>query len=134
MIRTCSTYAKNHNLSFITHDNPRKNKTKWMAFLKKKQNLKNLALDDKKLPWVNSLKHLGVTLTYTVVDMGEDILERRAQYIAKNNELTHEFHYAHPSTKVFANNIFHTQFYGAPLWDLFFPSLPKTRENLEQVS
>ena len=56
MIRTCSTYAKNHE-----HDNPRKNKTKCMAFLKKKRKLKNLALDAKKLPWINSLKHHDTT-------------------------------------------------------------------------
>ena len=35
IIHTCSTYAKNHNQSFSTHDNPRKSKTKCMAFLKK---------------------------------------------------------------------------------------------------
>ena len=55
--------------------------------------------------------------------------EKRAQYIAKNNELTQEFHYAHPSTKVLASNIFNGHFYGAPLWDLFsqaFQKLEKT--------
>ena len=34
----------------------------------------------------------------------------RVQYIAKNNELAQEFHYAHPSTNVFANKIFNTHF------------------------
>ena len=53
MIHTCSTYAKNHKLPFSTHDNPRKSKTKCMAFLKKKRDLKKLALDDKELPWYN---------------------------------------------------------------------------------
>ena len=124
MIHTCSTYAKNHNLSFSTHDNPRKSKTKCMAFLKKKRDLKKLALDDKQLPWVNSVKHLGTTLT-DILDMGQDLLQKRAQYIAKNNELTQEFYYAHPSTKVLANNIFNTHFYGAPLWDLFSPAFQK---------
>ena len=87
-IRTCPTYAINRNLSFSTHVNPRKSKTKCIAFLKKKRNLKKLALDEKKLPWVNSLKHLGTILTDAVDDMGQDILEKRAQYIAKNIELT----------------------------------------------
>ena len=57
--------------------------------------------------------------------MGQDILEKRAQYIAKNNELAQEFHYAHRSTKVFANNIFNIHFYDAPLWDLFSPAFQK---------
>ena len=35
------------------------------------------------------------------------------------NELSQEFHYAHPSTKVKINNIFNTHFYGSQLWDLF---------------
>ena len=58
-----------------------------MAFLKKKRDLKKLALDDKELPWVNSVKHLGTTLT-DIVDMGQDLLQKRVQYIANNNELT----------------------------------------------
>ena len=62
MIHTSS----NHNPSPSTHGNPRKSKTKCMAFLKKKRDLKKLALDDKELPWVNSVKHLGTTLTDTV--------------------------------------------------------------------
>ena len=124
MIHTCSTYAKNHNLSFSTHDNPRKSKTKCMAFLKKKRDLKKLALDDKELPWVNSVKHLGTTLT-NILNMGQDLLQKRAQYIAKNNELTQEFYNAHSSTKFLANNIFNTHFYGAPLWYLFSPAFQK---------
>ena len=80
IIRTCSTYAKKHNLSFSTHDNPKKSKIKCMALLKKKWNLKKLALGDKKLRWVNSVKHLGTTLTDVLDDMGQDILAKRAQY------------------------------------------------------
>ena len=37
-----------------------------------KRNLKNLALDDRKLPWVNSLNHLGTILTDAVDHMGQD--------------------------------------------------------------
>ena len=71
------------------------------------------------------MKHLGTTLTDAVDEMGQNILEKLAQYIPKNNELTREFHYEHPSTKVFANNIFNTQFYGAPLWHMFSPAFQK---------
>ena len=62
-MRKTTTYCSS------THDNPRKSKTKGMAFLKKKWDLKKLALDDKELPWVNSVKHLGTTLT-DILDMG----------------------------------------------------------------
>ena len=29
-----------------------------------------------------------------------------------------EFHYAHPKTKIWANYVFNTSFYGSPLWDM----------------
>ena len=57
--------------------------------------------------------------------MGQDLLQKRAQYIDKNNELTQEFYYAHSSTKILANNIFNTHFYDVPLWDLFSPAFQK---------
>ena len=60
--------------------------------------------------------------------MSQDLLQKRAQYIAKNNELTPEFSYAHPSTTVLANNIFNTHFYGAHLWDLFSPAFQKLKK------
>ena len=39
MLDTCEEYANEHNLTFSTNDNPNKNKTKCMAFLKKKRTL-----------------------------------------------------------------------------------------------
>ena len=129
MINTCSEYAKYHNLSFSTNHDPNKSKTKCMGFLKKKRILRNMQLDNKNLPWVNSVRYLGTTITDTLDDMNQDLLEKRAQYIAKNNELMQEFHYAHPYTKIMINNIFNTHFYGATLWDLFsssFVRLEKT--------
>ena len=128
MISSCADYAKKHNLTFSTHDNPIKSKTKCMAFLKNNRTLRNMTLHGKKLPWTNSVKHLGVTITDKLNNMSQDILEKRAQYIAKNNELMQEFYFAHPETKTTINDIFNTHFYGAPLWDLFSTSF----QNLEK--
>jgi len=50
-------------------------------------------------------------------------------FIARNNELRQEFHYAHYKTKIQINNIYNTSFYGAPLWDFSsrnFVKLEKT--------
>ena len=47
-----------------------------MSFLKKKRILRNMKLNDKKLPWVNSVKHLGTTITDALNDMGQDLLEK----------------------------------------------------------
>ena len=96
-----------------------------MAFLKNKRQLRELSLNDKNLPWVNSLKHLGTTVTNEFNRTSQDTIEKRGQYIAKNNELTQEFHYAYPTTKSMLNNIYNTHFYGAPLWDLFSDQFQK---------
>ena len=132
MINTCSRYAKTHNLTFSTHENPTKSKTKCVAFLPKKRNLKSLNLNGKPLPWVESVKHLGTTITSTNTggcSLDQDLIEKRARYTAKNNELRQEFHYAHPKTKVWINNVYNMSFYGAPLWDISsrnFERLEKT--------
>ena len=61
--------------------------------------------------------------------MDQDLLEKRATYIAKNNELNQEFHYAHPKTKVWINKVFNTSFYGAPLWDMFSKNFEKLEKS-----
>ena len=76
-----------------------------MAFLKKKRDLKKLALDDKELPWVNSVKHLGTALT-DILDMGQDLLQKLAQYIAKNNELTTHTHLQKSWQIIYSTHIF----------------------------
>ena len=96
MINTCSSYAKSHNLKFSINDNPTKSKTKCMAFLQQNRKLDELVLDGKPLPWVGSVKHLGTTITNAFGGrLDQDLLEKRAQYIAKNNELNQEFFYMH---------------------------------------
>ena len=68
MLKVCENYAAEHNLRFSTDVNPRKSKTKCMAFLLKKHKLRNLKLCGNELPWVDTGKHLGMRL-----DSGSDI-------------------------------------------------------------
>ena len=130
MIDTCASYAKQHNLSFSTHEDPKRSKTKCIAFQRRKRVLASLELNGKDLPWVKSVKHLGSTITDDIKHiMKQDVVEKRAIYIAKNNELVQEFHFAHSTTKIWANHVFNTSFYGAPLWDMSsreFQKLEKT--------
>ena len=119
MIDTCVEYASKHNLVFSTNDDPKKSKTKCMSFLQKKRPLKDMTLYGKKLPWVDYFRHLGNTIVNNIDGMSQDILEKRAQYIAKNNELVQEFSFAYPSTKCLINNIFNTHFTGSSIWNLF---------------
>ena len=130
MVDTCSTYAKEYHLTFSTNENPAKSKTKCMAFLSTERNLRNITLNGKELPWISSIKHLGSTITNNFrCRMGQDTGEKRAAYIAKNNELNQEFHYAHPRTKIWVNNIYNSSFYGAPLWDLFSRDFEKLEKS-----
>ena len=108
MLNTCADYASEHNLTFSTNEDTKKRKTKCMAFLHKKRYLKELTLCGKKLSWVEYVKHLGNTIVNNVDDMSQDAAEKRAQYIARNNELLQEFSFAHPNTKCLINNIFNT--------------------------
>ena len=123
MLKTCEEYAVDHNLQFSTHPDPQKSKTKCMAFtLRKNRNTNSLmevTLCNNKLPWVNSLKHLGSVITNAQNIVTDDTMQKRAIYINRNNELCQEFYFAHPRSKVDINNIYNTSFYGCVLWNLF---------------
>ena len=119
MIKSCGEHARSLNLSFSTNANLMKCKTKCMAFLNQERELKNITLVGKDLPWVRTAKHLGCKIGDKICGLNDDLMEKRATYINKVNELTQEFHFAHPLTKVGINNIFNSHFYGSALWDLF---------------
>ena len=120
MLGICEGYADEHNLQFSTDPNPRKSKTKCMAFSPRKtEELDQLVLRGNKLPWVNTLKHLGTIITNRKDMVTDDIMQKRAIYINRNNELNQEFYFAHPATKVKVNNIYNTSFYGCVLWNMF---------------
>ena len=119
MIQNCEEHTRSLNITFSTHENPKKCKTKCMAFLDKEREMRNITLDGKDLPWVTSAKHLGCRMTNTSGALTKDIMEKRAIFINRVNELNQEFYFAHPLTKVRINNVFNSYFYGSPLWNLF---------------
>ena len=119
MLQVCEEYAFVHNLKFSTDPNPAKCKTKCLAFVARDRPLKHVQLCGNPLPWVSQGKHLGNTVENKMNGMKKDILNKRANYIAKNNELMQEFHFAHPKTKVVINQIYNGHFTGSPLWNLF---------------
>ena len=119
MIKICEDYAKAHNLQFSTNRDPKKCKTKCLAFLRKERPLPPMYLCGDPLPWVSSGKHLGITIGNKIDGMKTDILIKRAEYINKNNEILQEFGSSHPSTKILLNSIYNSHFSGSCLWDLF---------------
>ena len=48
-------------------------------------------------------------------------LQKRAQYIEKNNSIIQEFYFAHPLAKIKLNNIYNCHFSGSPIWNIFSP-------------
>ena len=119
MISVCEEYAASHNLRFSTDKDPKKCKTKCLAFLQKTRPLPSMILCGNPLPWVSSAKHLGITISNKMDGMKTDILIKRASYIDKNNEILQEFGFSHPNTKIKINSIYNSHLTGSCLWDLF---------------
>ena len=119
MLNICEEYAGSHNLKFSTDPDPRKCKTKCMAFVQTERPLPQVRLCGNPLPWVTHGKHLGNTIENKMNGMKMDIRTKRANYIEKNNEIIKEFSYAHPRTRNDVNRIYNNHFTGSPLWDLF---------------
>ena len=111
-------YAASHNLKFSTDPDPRKCKTKCLAYLKKPRELPSKKLCGNPLPWVDYVKHLGITVTNSIDGCLKDIMAKRAQYIQRSNELLQEFHFAHYSTKLKLNSVYNSHFSGSNCWDL----------------
>ena len=87
--------------------------------MKNQQFLCPISLNGDDLPWVSETKHLGMKVVNIVKGMKGDMMEKRAMYINKNNELRQEFWFAHPKTIIKTNSIFNSSLYGSVLWNLF---------------
>ena len=111
-------HAASHNLKFSTDPNPPKCKTKCLPYLKKPIELVSMKLCGNPLPWVNTVKHLGITVTNMIDGCQSDIISKRARYIQRSNELLQEFHFAHSDTKMQLNSIYNSHFTGSNCWDL----------------
>ena len=77
MIKTSEEFGKEHNITFSTDTDLRKCKTKCLAFLKKRRNIRNMSLGGNDLPWVESTKHLGNKITSVTRGMIQDVLEKK---------------------------------------------------------
>ena len=121
MLRTCEEFALSHNLKFSTDPNPKKCKTKTLAFLKKPRDLPPMMLCGNPLPWTVTCKHLGVHIGNKINGCEEDMRRKNTEYVRKNIELNQEFWCAHPATKIQANRIYNSSYYCSPLWNLFGP-------------
>ena len=82
MLKICEKYAEEHGLKFSTDSDPKKSKTRCLAFLQKERYVKSVELCGNKLPWVTSCKHLGNTIVSKVGSdiRSQDIRKKRAAF------------------------------------------------------
>ena len=122
MIVTMEEYALSHNLVFSTDPNPEKCKTKCMAYLKKQRILPPMTLCGTQLPWVDKIKHLGITVSSEINGCQKDILIKRARYIARSCEILQEFNFTTPEMKIKLHSIYNSHFTGSACWDMTSPA------------
>ena len=125
MLLTIEEYCQSHNLRLSTDPDPNLSKTKCIAFQRKPQVLPSVYLCGNPLPWVDRIKHLGTTISSGKIKSEQDIMQKRARFIEKCNNISQEFPYAHPVTKVKLNTIYNSHFYGSSLWDFSCESFQK---------
>ena len=121
MVKECQDFAKQNNLTFSTDADPSKSKTKCIIFNKKSidtNRVKNITLDGKTLPWVKSLKHLGMTLEEDN-SMSMDIAQKRGMFIGKIKSLQQEFCGTNSEVKMRIFQIYTLSFYGSSIYNLF---------------
>ena len=120
MLNLASKYVKDHNISFSTHQDPTKSKTKGIVFSRKtlKYEPEPLLLNQNELPWVKRAKYLGNFIEDIPNGLQHDAKVKRANYIERNVELEQEFHLAHPEVKCRINRIYNSSFPGTTLYDL----------------
>ena len=80
--------------------------------------LPNMTLCGTPLPWVDKLKHLGITVTSIIDGCQKDISIKRARYIERSCEILQEFHFTAPLMKMKLHSIYNSHFTGSCCWDM----------------
>ena len=82
--------------------------------------VRTVVLCGNQLPWFKSCNHLGNTIvTAAGGDIrNQDVKNKRAAFIDKNNDIIQEFSFAHPKTRAEVNRIDNSHFYGSVLLNL----------------
>ena len=119
MIKIAESYFSVHGLQFSTDPDPKKSKTKCIAWLQNKRPLKELKLCGNNLPWVGKIVHLGMTLTNEQNILETDMSIKKAKYVAKNVQLNQEFHFATEVTKLKINDVYNSSWFGSTLYNIY---------------
>ena len=119
MIKLSELYFSSHGLQFSTNPDPKKSKTKCIAWLQKPRPLSQLTLCENPLPWVDSIVHLGITVTNKSDHLESDMKTKKARYVSRNIELNQEFCFSSAETKMTLNDIYNSSWFGSVLYSLY---------------
>ena len=119
MINLAELYFSTHGLKFSTDPDPKKSKTKCIAWLQKPRPLAPIELCGRQLPWVNKVVHLGMTLTNKSDILESDMSKKKACYVTRNIELNQEFHFATAETKMKINELYNSSWFGSNMYNLY---------------
>ena len=118
MVTMCQKYGEEHNLVFSTDPVPSKSKTKCIQFRGKsrvKQQPATIILNDKPLPFVQNVEHLGHVF-HESLSMESDAARARGKYKNRAADIREELFFCHPNMKMRAVQTFASDGYGFSLW------------------
>ena len=104
-------FAKEHNLRFNTHTDPKKSKRNIIAYMKSRKKPEEHHVRQKSTTIGEMVSHLGCKLSYE----SDRQKEKCAIHINNVNEICQQYHYANPYANIRVNNISNSQFYGLSL-------------------
>ena len=118
MVTVCEKYAQEHNIVFSTNPSPALSKTKCVIFSGKNviASTPKIKLDGLSLPWVDHVDHLGHVLHQTL-SFDADTRRATRSFMARSSDLRDNLHFACPSQKMQAINLYCCDGYGTMLWD-----------------
>ena len=120
MIYIAEEYGRLHNLLFSTDPNPAKSKSKCVYFCGPKRKVvypTPIVLENKDLPWVTKVDHLGHTLQQSL-SMDADSSRARASFMSRASDIRDNLYFAHPEQRIRAINLYCCDAYGSMLWEL----------------
>ena len=100
MLQIAESFALNHGLKFSTDPDPKKSKTKCIAWMNSPRPLPKMKLCGNYLPWVSEILHLGNVITNDTYLLESDMKRKNAKYVSRNIEINQEFYFAASETKM----------------------------------
>ena len=119
MVIMCEEYGSEHNLLFSTDPVPARSKTKCLVFTGNNRavTLRPIMLNNKPLPWVDRVDHLGHVLQQNM-SMEADSVRAKCSFRARASDIRDNLYFATPSQKMQAIQLNVCDGYGSMLWKL----------------